>query len=142
MSLEIKYHREGDVHIIETGSRALGTIRIDQTGVPQEERAGTAKQLLGASALFCYCAAVDAFLKARAADYLTMDAEALVETGTNDQGLGRITSLSLKAVVRIDEDDAAVFERCQKAMRQGCLVTNSLKEGIKTTYTLEAEIEE
>jgi organic hydroperoxide reductase OsmC/OhrA len=139
MSIQVKYHREGDIHTIETGNKSMGTIRIDQTGLPHEERAGTAKQLLGASALFCYCAAIDGFLKARAADYSAIDAEATVETGTNAKGLGRITSISIKTVVKMDEDDAAVFDRCQKGMRQGCLVTTSIHDGIEVTYSLEAE---
>jgi len=42
----------------------------------------------------------------------------------------------------MDEDDASVFDRCQKAMRQGCLVTNSIHEGINVVYSLEAEFED
>jgi organic hydroperoxide reductase OsmC/OhrA len=142
MSIQVKYHREGEVHLIETGNKAMSTIRINQTGLSPEERAGTAKQLLGASALFCYCAAIDGFLKTRAVDYSTIDAEATIETGTNAKRLGRITSISIKTIVKMDEDDAAVFDRCQKGMRQGCLVTTSLHDGIEVTYSLEAEFDD
>jgi len=63
MSLQIKYHREGDVHTIETGNQTMGIIRIDQTGVSQEERAGTAKQLLGLRPCFVIVLPLTAFLK-------------------------------------------------------------------------------
>lgn len=142
MSLEIKYHREGDVHIIETGNAALGTIRIDQTGIPQEERAGTAKQLLAASALYCYCAALDSALKARGAEYSTIDAVATIEAGKNARGLSRVNGIALKTKVKLDESDSAVFERCEKVMSYGCLVTSSLHDGIEVTYCLESDFED
>lgn len=142
MSIRIKYHREGDIHTIETGNPAIGTIRIDQTGVPEEQRGGTAKQLLCASALFCYCAALDSALISRGALYSAIDAVATLETGTNDKGLGRILSIDLKTEVTLSEDEASVFERCQKILRQGCLVTSSLRDGIETSYSVEAKFVE
>lgn len=142
MSIQIKYHREGDVHTIETGNPAIGTITIDQTGIPHEKRGGVAKQLLCASALFCYCAALDSALTTRGALYSAIDGVATLETGANEQGLGRITSIALETTVTISEDDASIFERCQKILRQGCLVTSSLREGIEITYTLDPKFDE
>ena len=50
MQLSVSYQRNGDLHTIHTGGAALGDIVIDNSRVPAEQRGGTAKQLLGASA--------------------------------------------------------------------------------------------
>ena len=79
MQLSVSYQRNGDLHTIHTGGAALGDIVIDNSRVPAEQRGGTAKQLLGASALFCFCAALNSALESRGVRYEDLRATATLE---------------------------------------------------------------
>lgn len=50
----------------------------------------------------------------------------------------RITGMKLDFSVELSPDDAPVFERCAKIMRNGCLVTGSLQDGMDMEYQLRA----
>ena len=55
----IRMTRKGDLIDLDMESGLFGTLHLDNGAVPAEERPGTAKKLLAASALYCYCAALD-----------------------------------------------------------------------------------
>lgn len=139
MNMTISYTRQGDVHTIETGGAALPQIVIDNTNVPENQRGGTAKQLLGTAALFCYMSALLGSLDARGVKYEGASATATLEVGPNDLGQGRVKKITIDASVTLPEEDASTFERVEKIMKQGCLITGSLHEGITMVYTLHPE---
>ena len=95
MQLTVAYHRNGDVHTIETGGAALGNIVIDNTNVPADQRGGTAKQLLGAAALYCYAAALNAAMEARALKYTSLDLTALMDVDANEKGQSRVMKITI-----------------------------------------------
>lgn len=138
----VSYSRKGDVHSIDTGGRALGTIVADNTSLPPDQRGGTAKQLLAAAALYCYCGSLADALDARGARYSGIHATATLELGLNDEGQSRVRKIRLNAKVALPEEDADIFDRVGKIMRQGCLVTGSLHDGIEMEYVLQAEYED
>ena len=138
MQLSVSYHKNGDVHTIKTGGAALGDIIIDNSGIPQEARGGTAKQLLGAAALFCYASALNAAMEARALRPTSLDLAATLDVGANDKGQSRILKITITANVGIDEEDLDLFERVARVMKNGCLVTGSLHDGITVDYQLNA----
>lgn len=135
MQLTVAYHRNGDVHTIETGG-ALGNIIIDNTSVPADQRGGTAKQLLGAAALYCYAAALNAAMEARGLRYNSLDLTALMDVDANEKGQSRVMKITITANVGIDEEDLDLFERVARVMKNGCLVTGSLHDGIAMEYKL------
>ena len=136
MQLTVAYHRNGDVHTIETGGAALGNIVIDNTNVPTDQRGGTAKQLLGAAALYCYAAALNAAMEARALKYTSLDLTALMDVDANEKGQSRVMKITITANVGIDEEDLDLFDRVARVMKNGCLVTGSLHDGIEMEYKL------
>ena len=136
MQLTVAYHRNGDVHTIETGGAALGNIVIDNTSVPADQRGGTAKQLLGAAALYCYAAALNAAMEARGLRYNSLDLTALMDVDANEKGQSRVMKITITANVGIDEEDLDLFERVARVMKNGCLVTGSLHDGIAMEYRL------
>ena len=136
MQLTVAYHRNGDVHTIETGGAALGNIVIDNTHVPADQRGGTAKQLLGAAALYCYAAALTAAMETRALKYRSLDLTALLDVDANEKGQSRVLKITITANVGIDEEDLDLFDRVARVMRNGCLVTGSLHDGIAMEYNL------
>jgi osmotically inducible protein OsmC len=136
MQLTIAYHKSGDVHTIETGGAALGNIVIDNTSIPADQRGGTAKQLLGAAALFCYASSLNAAMEARALKYQSLALSATLDVDVNEKGQSRIIKITINANVGIDEEDLDLFDRVARVMKNGCLVTGSLHDGIAMEYHL------
>ena len=121
MQLSVSYQRNGDLHTIHTGGAALGDIVIDNSRVPAEQRGGTAKQLLGASALFCFCAALNSALESRGVRYEDLRATATLDVDTNAGGQSRVLRITIDASLSLDEEDEDTFERVRKIMSRGCL---------------------
>ncbi|MDO5536168.1 MAG: OsmC family protein [Desulfovibrionaceae bacterium] len=140
--LNVSLTRKGGVIDLDMESGALGTVHIDSEKLSADERAGTAKKLLAASALYCYCAALDKALDARNAKYDRIAGKATLETGTDEKGRGRVTAITLDVTVYMDAEYEFIFDRVEKIMKQGCLVTGSLEAGIKMTYNLDLVCDE
>lgn len=138
MHMTITYTRQGDVHTLETGGAALPRIVIDNSNIAEDQRGGTAKQLLGCSALFCYMSAFVGALNARDVNFSDVQASAELEVGANELGQGRVKKIVVNASVAIDEDDSPMFQRVEKLMRNGCLITGSLHDGIEMEYHIHA----
>lgn len=137
MSNQVLYSKKGDVHTFETGVAGLQTFVVDHSGVPAEEGNGLAKQLLASSALACYGSMLAGALEAREVPYTSMNGKASFTMGPNKAGQGRVKSMHLEFTVELPENAADGFERCAKIMKNGCLVTGSLHEGMELSYALE-----
>lgn len=135
--MQITYTRKGDVHTIDAGEGALAPIVVDYTPFEPKLRSGTAKKLLGAAAVFCYCEALTGSLEARGVKYENLKATADLTVGGNDLGQGRVKEITLTITLDVSESDAETFARVEKIMKQGCLVTGSLHDGIKMNYDLQ-----
>lgn len=142
MQLSISYHRNGDAHTIHTGGAALGDIIIDNSLIPAEQRGGTAKQLLGAAALYCYASSLNAAMETRGLTYESLELSATLDVDINPKGQSRVRKITIEANVGIDEDDITLFERVARVMKNGCLVTGSLHDGIEMEYRLNPVYEE
>ncbi len=138
--LVVTYAREGAMQSIRTGSPVLGDLTIDHTGVPEDQRGGTAKQLLASSALYCFCGAFAKALEARGAVFAKIEGKATLETGLDDKKRARVTGIALDVTVFMDDEYEFIFERVAKIMQQGCLVTASLEQAFPITYKLRHEI--
>lgn len=139
MQVTVNYVRNGDVHVLNCGEGALSNLVIDNSQTPPELRAGTAKQLLGCAAVFCYMAALLGSLEARDVAYSNASATATMEVGPNELGKGRVKKITIEAHVTVAEKDKPVYERVERIMRSGCLVTGSLHDGIAMEYKLVPE---
>ena len=140
--LSVTYEREGSVQKIHTGSPVLGDLVIDYSSVPEEQRGGTAKQLLASAALYCFCGALTKALETRGAKYDKVVGKATLETGLDDKKRARVTKIALDITVHMDEEYGFIFERVEKILQQGCLVTSSLEGGFPVTYKLTHEFDE
>ncbi|MEZ0575159.1 OsmC family protein [Halodesulfovibrio aestuarii] len=137
--LTVSYDREGEKQTIHTGSKVLGDIDINYEGVPADQRGGTAKQLLASSALYCFCGALGKALETRGATYERITGTATLETGVDEKKRARVTGITLDVTVHMDEDYDFIFDRVEKIMKQGCLVTASLHAAFPMTYNLHHE---
>ena len=133
--LSVSIARRGAKVDLDMESAAFGVISIDGAQIPAEERPGTAKKLLASSALYCYCAALDKALETRSAKYRRIEGKATVRTGTDDKGRGRVTGIE-------DQEYEFIFDRVEKIMKQGCLITGSLEAAFPVKYNLNLECDE
>ena len=134
--LSVSIARRGAKVDLDMESAAFGVISIDGEQIPAEERPGTAKKLLASSALYCYCAALDKALETR------IEGKATVRTGTDDKGRGRVTGIDLDVTVFMDQEYEFIFDRVEKIMKQGCLITGSLEAAFPVKYNLNLECDE
>ncbi|MBQ9453199.1 MAG: OsmC family protein [Desulfovibrio sp.] len=137
--VSVSLQRRGSIIDLDMESTALGCMHVDNSTIPEAERAGSAKKLLGSSVLYCYVAALDKALDTRGAKYESIDAKATVTAGTDDKGRGRILGITLDVIVRMDADFEEIFDRVSKVMRNGCLISASLEPAFPVTYNLQLE---
>jgi osmotically inducible protein OsmC len=135
----VSYDREGEKQTIHTGSPVLGDIDINYEGVPEDERGGTAKQFLASAALYCFCGALGKALETRGATYERITGTATLETGLDEKKRARVTGIALEVTVHMDEEYGFIFDRVEKIMQQGCLMTASLHNAFPVTYKLHLE---
>ena len=138
----VSLQRKGPLIDLDMESQALGEIHVDNNSLPEDERTGSAKKLLGASVLYCYVAALGKALETRGARYDAIDARATVRAGSNDKGQSRVLGITLDVVVRMDSENEEIFERVAKVMRHGCLISASLEAAFPIEYNLELECPE
>lgn len=141
-ALSISLIRQGGKVDVDMQSAALGVISIDSAVLSADERAGTAKKFLAASALYCYCAALDKALDSRNAKYRKIEASATLETGNDDKGRARVTGITLDVTVFMDQEYEFIFDRVEKIMKQGCLITGSLENAFPLTYNLQLDCDD
>ncbi len=136
-TLTVTYDFKDDVHTIDTGGIALPKIIVDNRKIPNDQRGGTAKQMLAGAALYCYGSMLAAALQARDVDFKELHATAELKMGRSETGKSRVLKMIIRSSVQVNERDEAIFQRVQKMMAQGCLVTGSLHDGISMVYELE-----
>jgi osmotically inducible protein OsmC len=135
----VSYNKEGEKRTIDTQSKILGELDINFDGIPEDERGGTAKQLLASSALYCFCGALGKALETRGAKYDRIHGTATLETGVDEKRRARVVGITLDVTVYMDEDYDFIFDRVEKIMQKGCLVTASLHDAFPMTYKLHHE---
>ena len=135
----VSLQRCGSIIDLDMQSAALGQMHVDNDALPEDERAGSAKKLLGASVLYCYIAALDKALDARGAKYDNITGTATVKAGSDEKGRGRILGITLDVVVHMASEYEDIFERVGKVMRNGCLISASLDAAFPVVYNLELE---
>ena len=135
-TVTVSLERKGKVFDLDTQCMALGKIHVDPDLLPENERSGTAKRMLGASILYCFIGSFADALQARGATFEKITGEAVVTAGDDGTGRRRILGVGLKVSVFMDEASIGVYEHVAKIMRKGCLVSASVEKAFPVTYDL------
>ncbi|MBM3128855.1 MAG: OsmC family peroxiredoxin [Chloroflexi bacterium] len=137
-SIAVEYRREGDdKHFLTMDSSALPDLEIDYTGIPDDQRSGTAARLLCASSLYCFAATLGSALKSRGAKIKSLTGRAIAEKGRDFHARTKITMITIQIKVEVEEKDQPILEKCRLLMQNGCLVTYSIDEGIHIEYEIQ-----
>lgn len=138
MEVKVTYVNNGDVHTFQTGGPVVPEIVVDNNGFSPDERAGTAKHFLASGILLCYMSSFIGAMKARDVRFSNATATGTLELGKNDKGQARVTKMTIDVHADVNKEDEDVFERVQKIMRQGCILSGSVEEGIAMEYNVNA----
>ena len=122
--------RKGNVYDLDTESVALGKIKIDMDALPENEKSGTAKKLLGSSVLFCYVGTLAEALHTRGAEYETISGNASVFSGNDENGRYLVQKIEVEIEVKIAPEFNDVFSHVQAIMKKGCHISASIAPAI------------
>jgi len=125
-----------DEHLVTLGSEALTDIRIDYTDLPEDRRRGTAVKLLCASTLYCFAYTFRSALLARGATVKALTGQATAVKEKDDMFRAKVTRIRITLTVDIDDQDLPILAKCKSIMKQGCLVTHSVREAIDIEYDI------
>ncbi len=115
---------------------ALNEIDVELSKIPKDKRAGVARSFLAASATYCMAGSINNMLKARGVDVNGISATSSVIMGKDDKGKSFVEGLNLKIHVDIPDESRDVLDHCVSILKDGCLVTRSLKKGIHVDHSI------
>ncbi len=115
---------------------ALNDIDVELSKIPEDRRAGVARSLLAASATYCMAGSINYMLRAWGVDVNSISATSIVEMGKDDKGKSFVEGLNLEIHVDIPDESRDVLDHCISILRDGCLVTRSLKKGIHVNHNI------
>jgi organic hydroperoxide reductase OsmC/OhrA len=115
---------------------ALNDIDVELSRIPKEKRMGVARALLAASNTYCMAGSINYMLRARGVKTNGISATSCVRMGKDDKGRSCVEGLDIEIQVDIPNEGRDVFNRCVDILKDGCLVTRSLKKGIKVQHTI------
>lgn len=128
----VEYERRGsDSHFLSMGGRGLHDIQVDLKNVPQDQRGPSVGiRLLSASALYCLAVTLGNELTTRGATIKSLTGRVTSEKTRDDYYRAKVARLNIKMDVDVDDADLPILEECRGIMKDGCLMTYSLNEGI------------
>ena len=133
--VKITLQDNGD-YKIELNHDALKDIDISFSDVPDDKRGGVARAFLSASALYCMAGSVNYLLRVRDVEVIDLTGSVQAKMGKDSKGNSFVESLTLDIEVDVPDDNLSELERCISYLEDGCLVTKSLKKGIKITHNI------
>ncbi len=115
---------------------ALNDIDVELSRIPEDKRAGAARSILAASAIYCMSGFLYQMLRARGVDVNGISATSSVQMGKDDKDKNFVEGLNLEIHVDIPDESRDVYDRCVNILKDGCIVTRSLKKGIHVNHTI------
>ena len=109
---------------------AIDDFVVALSKVPEDKRFGVARKLLTASVSYCMTGYIRSFLKTKGVDVSDIHASSQIHMDKDDSGSSVVKEIDLHITVDIPEKDEYVLERCRTIMKNGCLVSKSLENGI------------
>jgi len=115
---------------------ALNDFDVELSKIPDDKRAGVARSLLAASATYCMSGFLCYMLRTRGVDVNGISSTSSVKMGKDDKGKSFVEGLNLEIHVDIPDESRDVLDHCVNILKDGCIVTRSLKKGIHVNHTI------
>ncbi len=137
IEMEVAFEQVGDWDFKFTFNHiALKDIFIDFSKVPEDKRAGVARQFLSASLTWCTTVWFYYLLSARGVNIKDITSSSQVRMGKDEAGDNIVEGIDLDIVVDVPEENIEEFERCRSIVDKGCLIGNSLERGITVHHSI------
>ena len=140
MSTEVRLIRKGpDDYTIDLGAKGLPELRIDISGVPDQDKPKEhiGARLLMAAALACYTNTMFNDLTKAGGQVTQIEARAVIEKAQDSARRTKYDNMSIEVTAQVDQLDDSAFEAVRSTMMRGSLVTYSLDEGIEMDYEVD-----
>jgi len=115
---------------------ALKDIFIAFSKVPEDKRAGIARQFLSASVSWCTTVWFYYLLSESGVNIKDITSSSLVRMGKNEAGKNIVEGIDLDIVVDVPEENIEEFERCRSTVDKGFLLGRSLEKGINVNHSI------
>jgi uncharacterized OsmC-like protein len=146
MSDERSYHANvvlarGYEFVAEFPDMANGpSILFDEPPPLGESRAPNAAAVLGAAVGNCLAASLAHCLRRSRVDVGGLMAHVTTHVGRNHDGKFRITGIDVELAPEVDAVESARLARCEHLFEDYCIVTQSVRQGIPVTVTLQKRL--
>ncbi|MGQ9460897.1 MAG: OsmC family protein [Candidatus Bathyarchaeaceae archaeon] len=115
---------------------AVDDLVIAGSRVSPEQMEGVSRKLLAASVAYCTTGWLFTLLKKTRVEMGALRSKAEVTMAKDESGRDYINEICLQVQVNIPDEDLNAFERCRAIVERGCLITRSLRKGIKATASI------
>jgi len=121
-----------DTVIIDFQTDALPVITVDKHKVPKQERGGEARKLLGSSLANCLGTTLYYLLQGHKINFSRLTAKVKVLT-KQEANESLVDEIQIAFDLKLDPDNPQIsrLSRVQSKLNRGCLISRSLKKGIK-----------
>ena len=133
----VKFELMGDSDFrIHFDHDALSDIDVELSKLPKDKWHGVARSILASSAIYCMAGATYLMLKARGVEARSVTASSSVQMGKDESGKTVVEGLNLEVDVDIPDENKDVLDHCVGILEGGCIITRSLKRGIKVKHSI------
>lgn len=129
----VEYEQTPAGFTVRPGHPLLGDIHADFSSVGIGERAGTARAMLVAACLNCWCGTLSAALLCRDVQYRSIKGRGRA-VKEEREGVSWVTRVEMEVAVDVDDADAELLEECLGVVK-GCMITRSVMAGVDVSVS-------
>jgi len=115
---------------------AIDDLVIAGSRVSPDQMEGISRKLLAASLTYCMTGWLFTLLKKTRVDVGALRSKAEVTMAKDESGRDFVDQIDLQIEVEVSNEDLNAFERCTAIVERGCLITRSLRKGVKVTHSI------
>ena len=115
---------------------AVNDIVVALSKVPEDKRHGVARKFLAASVTYCMTGYILYFLKRKGVDVSDIHTSSQIHIGKDESGSSAVKEIDLHITVDIPEKDLNILESCRTILKNGCLISKSLENGIAVNRSI------
>lgn len=114
-----------------------GRIRMDEPQPLGDGSAPNAAMMLSSAVGHCLCASLLFCVGKSRGEVRDISADVETNLARNDRGRWRIEGIKVHMNLKMDEENQKKFERCRDMFEDFCIVTASVRQGVKIDVDLD-----
>lgn len=135
VAVELEYLGNLDFEV-KFAHGAIDDLVIAGSRVSPDQMEGVSRKLLAASLAYCMTGWLFTLLKKTRVDVGALRSKAEVTISKDESGRDFVDQIELQIELEVSDEDLNAFERCKAIAERGCLITRSLRRGVKVTHSI------